>query len=109
MKTTNTKKLLALLGLVILFTDLSAQNDSAHKKEISSELMRSTYIFEGKVFSYKGYTIKINGINVNSNSYLIEVDKVIKGNIRKGTINLVKSEPLSFDYHSILPGEGIYF
>jgi hypothetical protein len=44
----------------------------------------------------------------HNNSYLMEVDKVIKGNIQKGTIVLVTAAPPSLGQY-FLPGEGLYF
>jgi len=108
MKTIIMNSLLAIT--ILLCTNISAQY-IASKKTISDELMKNTFIFEGKIISYKhDFTIRRNEHNhIDYMSYLVEVKKVIKGNIKTGTINLLIANVPTSDGQIGLPGEGLYF
>jgi hypothetical protein len=77
------------------FTPLKAQIDTAtHNKRICNSLMKRTYIFEGKVDSEKYFTIQTGQYTyVNFYAYLVEVTRVIKGDIHKGTIEVFQGAP----------------
>lgn len=86
MKKTVTKKFMALLALVMLFTNLSSQTDG--KKVFLDEVMKkSSYIFEGKVISSKSFKATNGGIYT---SILVEVKDIINGTLQKGTIEIVR-------------------
>ena len=119
------KTLITFLGLVLSFTNILAQKDTNGEKKTCDEYMRSSkYIFEGKVISSKYVTIKTGEYTyVNYNAYLMQVKKVIKGNIQKGTITILEgasgytykgpdhseSSHRGADDPGGIPEEGIYF
>jgi len=110
MKTPIVKKILTLLGLVMVVVHLSAQTDSSGRKQMSDELMKNSYIFEGKVISIHRYTHKINEEEYKIyTSYIVEVKKVVKGNIQRGTINILIPDVHISDGQIIMPKEGLYF
>jgi hypothetical protein len=100
-----------------------AQLNEAHKKGVCNAYMRANYIFEGKIISSKYITIKTGERTyANFSSYLVQVNKVIKGNIQIGTIEIVAWAPgitykgddhtvggLIYDGPAPPPDEGIYF
>jgi hypothetical protein len=94
MKTIKASNIIITIGLLLLCLDISAQPPTG-KKAISDELMKNPYIFEGEIISSQHYyTIKTGEYSYeNYNSYLVQVTKVIRGNIQKGTINLLQSVP----------------
>ena len=110
MKTIKTNNIIVLIGLMLIWLNMSAQLPRG-KKVMSDELMKSSYIFEGKVISYKhDYKIKVREGEYRSySSYLVEVKKIVKGNIEKGTINVLLAVVLSSDGNITIPGEGLYF
>lgn len=84
------RKIAGLISFTILFGSLSAQTDTLGEKISCDGYMNTPYLFQGKLDSVKYFTVK-TGENTFANyvSYLVEVDKVIKGNIQPGTIELV--------------------
>lgn len=92
MRTINIKQLTTLILASLLCTYISAQSgqDTSLEKQICDGYMNTPYLFQGKLDSVKYFTVK-TGENTFANyvSYLVEVDKVIKGNIQPGTIELV--------------------
>jgi hypothetical protein len=131
MKTTIAKKIIVLVGLVMLITNLSAQRavydtnmTAAERRNLLNGIMKEfnyKYVFQGKVISTNYITVaKGEDIYENFPFYLIEVQRVLKGDIKKGTIEImgpggnhhkkgdgvefISSE--GFDYP---PGEAIYF
>jgi hypothetical protein len=98
--------ILFLLGL----SNSSAQSNEGtvgSKKTISDEMMKCAYIFEGKVISNHSYKVNVDRY-ITYTSYLVEVNKVVKGNIQKGTINILLRDVHSFDGHKVVPKEGLY-
>ena len=106
------------------FIPLKAQTDTAGERGICNSYMRTKYIFEGKIDSGKYVTVKTGEYTyANFTAYSVEVDKVIKGNIKKGTIEIIqsafgdyykgpegiKSGPRTFDGPDGPPQEGLYF
>ena len=94
------KAILAVLGLLMLNGNISAQSDSISKR-MCDLYMKNPYVFEGKALSYKSVRVetdsgyskieKARGISyANYNIYLVEVDRVIKGDIHKGTIEIIQ-------------------
>jgi hypothetical protein len=134
MRTILNIRTITLLCITLSFLTASAQTDSVRKREVCSAYMKATYIFEGKLDSSKYYTVKTGegysdqhktdkGVFYsNFTCYLVEVDKVIKGNIKTGTIEIIEyadgtvfvghdhrmskqsSEPMDGP-----PGKGVYF
>lgn len=91
MKTIIAKRIAAIFGLATLFTSIFAQTDTSGEKATCNAYMRAPYMFEGKVDSSKYFTVKIGDYDYeNFTAYLVEVDKVLKGNIKKGTIEIVQ-------------------
>ncbi len=93
MKTTLVKTLMTLLGLVMLFTNLSAQSDTnkAKKQWCDYDIRKSQYIFEGKLISSKYLHLKSGEYTfANFNSYKIDVQRVIKGDIQSDTIIIIE-------------------
>jgi hypothetical protein len=93
MKTTITKKIMTILMSVMVYASVSAQliTDTAMKKNICDQYMKAPFIFEEKLDSSKYFTIKTGEYTYeNFMSYLVEVKKVIKGNIQIGTIEIVQ-------------------
>jgi hypothetical protein len=127
MKKIITKKIWIVLGLILLFANISAQNDAQKKSECDSYLTPSKFIFQGKVISSKlRIRRKVSEHKyLNFDSYLIQVQKVIKGDMQKGTVQIITgtygigfedtgkiSEYVSTDgsrYDNIPPSEGIFF
>lgn len=91
MKTIKANNIAVLIGLIIVCLNTHAQPPTG-KKAICDELMKNPYIFEGKIISSKHYyTIKTGEYTYeNYNSYLVQITKVLRGNIQKGTINLLQ-------------------
>ncbi len=101
---------------------MKAQTDEADKKAQCNSIMKATYVFEGKVDSSKYFTIKTGEYTyANFYAYLVEVKKVIKGNIQKGTIEIFTPAPgdtykgpngiesyKSAEGYSIPPVQGLY-
>jgi hypothetical protein len=126
MKTKYTHRIIALLGAVMLFINLSAQSVKA-KKDKCNGFMYNTqmYIFEGKADSSKLYSVKTGDKTfINYYCYLVEVLKVIKGNIQKGTVEIIENAPGGVskwrngmyvesgpvaDAQYGVPGHGLYF
>jgi hypothetical protein len=128
MKTSNIKKITVLFSVLLLFINLTAQtSDSATKrKAMCDQIMKMyKYVFEGKVVSSKVIRVKADkDYYKDANSYIVQVRKVIKGDIKKGTIEIIQYIPGNvYDkYGKILevlesedgggndfPNEGIYF
>jgi hypothetical protein len=127
MKTIIVKQIAALMGLAILFTNISAQNDAGKKGECDAYINPSTYIFQGKIISSKlGVRRKVSEHKyLNFNSYIVEVDEILRGSIQKGTIEIITGvygigfedsgkiqHYIAFDRDPsdiIPPNEGIYF
>ena len=92
----------------MMYTDLQAQ-PIATKKSMCDEMMKCSYIFEGKVISSKYYTIKSGEKPESYTSYLVKVNKVVKGNISNGTINIIiPNGVISSDGYISIPNEGLY-
>ncbi|HTA26340.1 MAG TPA: hypothetical protein VK809_01020 [Bacteroidia bacterium] len=125
MKTLNIKKITGIIFFIFhfsFFITLKAQID-AGKKAMCNSYMKSTYIFEGKVDSSKYITIKTGQYTYyNYTVYFMEVNKVIKGDIQKGTIEIeqaadgitYKSPDHTESLHSDdgsppPPNQGLYF
>ena len=74
---------------------LKAQTDTVGIKKICDEYMKIfsyKYIFEGKTISSKYITVKTGERSYyNYTSYLVQVHKVIKGNIQSGTIEILQA------------------
>lgn len=69
---------------------VEAQTDT-YKKNMSDQLMKNTFIFEGKIISSK-QGVRMKGSDnkyYNFIPYLVQVTKVIKGDIKKGTVEVV--------------------
>jgi len=131
MKTINIKKITVPLFFIFhfsFFIPLMAQTDTTGERKMCDEyIKRSKYIFQGKVISSK-QDVKMRTGEHSYNkviSYLVQVQKVIKGDMQKGTIEIIGwadptiyyddgtiqrmilSEGNGNDY--VPPGEGIYF
>jgi hypothetical protein len=89
MKTTFAKQIISLLGLVMLFTNLSAQSDTnnARKKMCDEVVKKSQYIFVGKPISSKCIKVTSGGIYT---LVLMDVQKIISGFLKKGTVEIYK-------------------
>jgi hypothetical protein len=110
-----------------LSTHIAAQTDTNGLKRTSDRyFISSKIIFQGKIISSKpGVRVKISGgRSVNLDFYLVEVQKILKGNIQKGTIEItqksgdgiVYDEKGNIQYQVMQedgtpppPSEGIYF
>jgi hypothetical protein len=113
-----------------LLTPLKAQMDTTGEKKIIDKyyIKRYNYIFQGKIISSRlGIRIKTSEhVSSNYNFYLVQVLKVIKGDIQKGTIEIVYAagdRTFYYDDGEIVhggqgadgplyqspPAEGIYF
>jgi hypothetical protein len=108
-------------------TPLFAQSDTTGEKKTCDGYMKSTYIFQGKIISSKRDVKMRTGKHtyVKVNSYLVQVEKVIKGDIHQGTIELIGwSDPNTYNDNGEVqrikitdgnigdytpPTEGIYF
>ena len=106
---------------------LKAQTDTVGIKKICDEYMKIfsyKYIFEGKTISSKYITVKTGERSYyNYTSYLVQVHKVIKGNIQSGTIEILQAAPgityrgdgytesmgKAADMDYSVPNEAIYF
>ncbi|MBS1647893.1 MAG: lamin tail domain-containing protein [Bacteroidetes bacterium] len=93
MKPTITKKIIALIYAIIISATGFAQtkNDSTERRKIVCDeiVKQSAYIFEGKLISIKDFKGQDNN---HYTSALIEIQEVIKGNIQKGTIELITED-----------------
>ncbi len=94
MKTVNIKKTIALYSVLLLSINLSAQktDSAARKKAMCNKIINMyKYVFEGKVISSKQDVRIRTGEHTYSkaNSYLVQVQKVLKGDIQKGTIEII--------------------
>jgi hypothetical protein len=96
------KSILVLISISMIYIHTSAQStvplDSARKR-ICDQLMKSNYAFEGKVISVKkyqkkiaeGYSKEYKGYGTtfeNYYCYVVEVQKVVKGNLVIGTVKV---------------------
>ena len=81
------KLILFIFVSLLLFTNMSAQTDTAAARKIFCDRVMSntTYIFEGKYISSKNFRGTDGGYYV---SYLLEVQEVIKGQLQKGTVEI---------------------
>jgi hypothetical protein len=76
------------------FTPIVAQTDTLGEKKTVDGYMMATYIFEGKIDSTKYFTVKTGEYSYqNFYAYLVEVTKVIKGNIQTGTVEILQHAP----------------
>jgi len=102
--------LIGVIGLISFCLNMSAQPPTG-KKAMCDELIRNKYIFEGKLISKHLYEIKQDDYGTKSyNSYLIEITKIIKGDIKKGTINVLIPIIKVYDGQlPVPPAEGLYF
>jgi hypothetical protein len=81
--------IIVAFGLILLSLNISAQPPT-DRKRTGIGLVSFPYIFEGKLISQHTYTIKSNeGQLKDYNFYLIEITKVLKGDIKKGAISIV--------------------
>jgi len=96
--------------LVLMCLNIYAQPADG-KKGICDDIMRCSYIFEGKVISMHDYKVKGDENPRKSYySYLVEVTKVVKGNIQKGTINIIIPNVYGSEgSHITAANEGLYF
>lgn len=110
MKTTVTKKLIALLGgVVMLFssTSIKAQHSAGdtlemRKSKLDNLIKQNPYVFVGKLISTKKFT---GTDKVEYVSNLFEVNEVIKGDLKTGTVEIVEQyfdRQLSRDFQSIV-------
>jgi hypothetical protein len=109
MKTTH--KIAGILFFIFYFlfsSSLKAQVDTSRRKEFCDGLMKCSYIFQGKIISSRYYTIKTDEEFKSYTSYLVEIDKVVKGNIKKGTVNILLPNILSSDGYIWVPSEALY-
>jgi hypothetical protein len=107
MRTIITNSLLVIA--ILLFTNTFAQPQNGNKKGICDEMMKCSYIFEGKIISMHSYKTKEDEDKYRGySSYIIEVKKVVKGNIHRGTINVLLPFGISKDGNPVVPGEGLY-
>jgi hypothetical protein len=98
--------------MVLVLTSLSVLAQTTDlKKQFCDDVMRDSYIFEGKVISQHNYKVSGDENRYRSyTSYIVEVTKVVKGNIQKGTVNILKINGISAEGAPfILPDEGLYF
>jgi len=99
-----------LVLVVLLSSNISAQPADG-KKQFCDEMMRESCIFEGKVISMHIYQVSGDKNRYRSYlSYMVEVTKVIKGDIQKGTINIIIPNVYGSEgSHLTAPNEGLYF
>jgi len=91
METKITKKIIALISAIIMSVNAFAQFDTNFsKKEACDYLIKnSTCIFEGKIIPSSKKLFTTND-GATYSSVLVEVENIIKGNLQKGTIEIIK-------------------
>jgi hypothetical protein len=109
METKITKKIIALLSAVMLFTNVVAQHSASdtlemRKSKLDYLIKQNPYVFVGKLVSTKRF---IGTDKVEYISNLFEVNEVIKGNLQTGTIEIVEQyfdRQLARDFQNIVIG-----
>jgi hypothetical protein len=103
MKTTSAKIITGILFFIFhfsFFISMRAQTDTAGRRKMCDlYINRSKYIFQGKLISVRnGVRIKTGEhTSSNYNFYLMQVDKVIKGDLLMGTIEIIGcSDPSTY-------------
>jgi hypothetical protein len=128
MKTIHIKIITGILFFIFhfsFFSPIIGQIDTAHKRGMCNSLIKkSKYIFEGKIDSSKYITVQTGQYTYyNYMSYSIEVNKVIKGNLQKGTVEILQqaigvvykgpngviSGPKNSERVDGPPAKGVYF